>query len=230
MNVSTDPRTIKQLLMSQWLSPADLLNASPARTAQDSGIFNLMLNQLLSPGGDDQTSSLPLPFSGTAAGIAALTGGAGIDSGTLAPDTSGTSSAYDDLIVASASRYGLDPALIKGVIQTESGFNAAALSSAGAKGLMQLMDATAKGLGVGNVWDPAQNIDGGARYLSYLLRKYDGHVYSALAAYNAGPGRVDRLGLTNDELVRARYAELPEETQRYIPKVLQAAQQWSLKV
>lgn len=226
MNVSTDPRTIKRLLTAQWMNPAELLNTREPITAQDGGLFSLLLNQLLTPV-EDEGRTLPLPLP-SGAPIAALTGTTAA-AGSLLPDTE-ASSAFDDLIQAAAAKYGVDPALIKGVIQTESGFNAAALSSAGAKGLMQIMDATAKGLGVENPWDPAQNIDGGTRYLSYLLRKYDGNVYSALAAYNAGPGRVDRLGLANDEMVRTRYAELPEETQRYIPKVLQAAQHWSLKV
>ncbi|MBW5444862.1 transglycosylase SLT domain-containing protein [Cohnella sp. CFH 77786] len=147
-------------------------------------------------------------------------------SGGSAADDQADSAAYDGLIAAAAAKYGLDPALIKGVIQTESGFRADAVSPAGAKGLMQLMDDTARGLGVADSLDPVQNIDGGARFLSYLLRKYDGNVSTALAAYNAGPGRVDRLGLINDELVRQRLAELPEETQHYIDKVLSAAHQW----
>jgi soluble lytic murein transglycosylase-like protein len=146
----------------------------------------------------------------------------------LSDGESGNRSAYDGLIAAAAAKYGLDPALIKGVIQVESAFDANAESRAGAKGLMQLMDETARGLGIRDVWDPAQNIDGGSRFLSYLLRKYNGNVASALAAYNAGPGRVDRLGLVNDELVRERIDELPEETRHYIDKVLAAARQWAL--
>jgi len=85
---------------------------------------------------------------------------------------------------------------------------------------MQLMDDTAKWLGVTDPFDPRQNIDGGTRFLSWLLRKYDGHLLPALAAYNAGPGLVDRLGLTTDGEVSARWSELPEETQAYIGKVL----------
>lgn len=145
----------------------------------------------------------------------------------LAHDAGTSTSAYDSLIQAAAERYGLDPALIKGVIQTESSFNPGAGSSAGAKGLMQLMDGTAAGLGVNDVYDPAQNIDGGSRYLSYLLRKYDGSEMTALAAYNAGPGRVDRLGLSSDADVASRLSELPAETQAYIGKVLSARSHWT---
>ena len=93
---------------------------------------------------------------------------------------------------------------------------------------MQLMDDTARGLGVADSFNPAQNIDGGTRFLSYLLRKYDGNVATALAAYNAGPGRVDRLGLENDRDVEANLHLLPEETQGYIRKVLNATVQWSV--
>lgn len=135
--------------------------------------------------------------------------------------------AYDDLIKQSAARYGVDPALVKGVIQSESSFRPYAVSSAGAKGLMQLMDDTARSLGVTNSFDPAQNIDGGTRYLSFLLRKYGGNEAVALAAYNAGPGRVDRAGLGAGADLATGMAELPLETQAYVRKVLQARESWS---
>lgn len=220
MNVSADPRVIKQLLLSQWINHANPLEPS-ART-EDGSVFGMMLDELLE-------SSLPENPPPSLAGRlqADLRADSLPVSGPFDGET-GMSSAYDGLIAAAAAKYGLDPALIKGVIQVESAFDANAESHAGAKGLMQLMDETARGLGVRDVWDPAQNIDGGSRFLSYLLRKYNGNVSSALAAYNAGPGRVDRLGLVNDELIRQRMDELPEETQHYIDKVLTAARQWAL--
>nr|AYQ75474.1 lytic transglycosylase domain-containing protein [Cohnella candidum] len=222
-----DPRVVKQLLLSQWINNANSLD--PSAQTEDGSVFGLLLNDLLGSSDSSDTGISEAASSVMTGGLPNLSYSSVLNGSALGALTadSGSSSAYDGLIAAAASKYGLDPALIKGVIQTESGFNAGAVSPAGAKGLMQLMDDTAKGLGVNDSFDPAQNIDGGARFLSYLLRKYDGNASSALAAYNAGPGRVDRLGLTTDEAIRDRLAELPEETQRYIGKVLAAARQWS---
>ncbi|MEX2414684.1 MAG: lytic transglycosylase domain-containing protein [Paenibacillaceae bacterium] len=127
---------------------------------------------------------------------------------------------YDQLIEQSSTQYGVDPNLIRAVIQTESGYKSDAVSESGAKGLMQLMDATAASLGVKNSYDPQDNINGGTKFLAYLLQKYNGHERVALAAYNAGPGRIDRLGISNDAQLQDKYDELPQETQNYIRKVM----------
>lgn len=117
---------------------------------------------------------------------------------------------FSSLILSAARSAGIDPALIAAVAKAESGFNPRAQSPVGAKGLMQLMDATARGLGVTDSFDPAQNLNGGARFLAGLLKRFNGDPRLALAAYNAGPGAVDK------------YGGIPpyEETQRYVPRVL----------
>ncbi|MBT8366499.1 MAG: lytic transglycosylase domain-containing protein [Deltaproteobacteria bacterium] len=109
-----------------------------------------------------------------------------------------------------ARRYKLSPSLIRGVIKAESNFQVSAVSQAGAQGLMQLMPATARELGVKNPFDIDQNIDGGSRYLRKMLTNFEGDIKLALAAYNAGPGTV-----------RKYEGDVPyQETKQYIDRVL----------
>jgi soluble lytic murein transglycosylase-like protein len=115
------------------------------------------------------------------------------------------------LIEDNAARYGLSPALLHAVIRTESAYKDNALSHAGACGLMQLMPATAARFGVRNIWDPAENIRGGAAYLRFLLDLFDGDLRLALAGYNAGENAVKKYDY-----------QIPpyRETQDYVQKVL----------
>lgn len=109
------------------------------------------------------------------------------------PSRSANRNAFDHLIRASAARHGVDPALVKAVIHTESAFNPNARSPVGAMGLMQLMPGTARDMGVANAWDPAQNIEGGVKYLAWLQRQFSNRDY-VIAAYNAGLGNVKKYG------------------------------------
>lgn len=113
---------------------------------------------------------------------------------TTQPVLSRKAQAFEGLILQQAQAHNVRPDLVRAVIQAESAFNPAARSHKGAMGLMQLMPATAVELGVTDPWDPAQNIRGGVTYLRRLLDQYGGNEELALAAYNAGPGAVDRYG------------------------------------
>ncbi len=120
------------------------------------------------------------------------------------------SAAYDHHIRQSASRYNVDPRLIKAIIKAESGFDCNATSQMGAQGLMQLMPGTARDLNVSNPFDPRSNIDGGTRYFRTMLDTFNGDIPLSLAAYNAGPNLVKR---TN------RMPQIPE-TIEYVQRVL----------
>ncbi|QIC04541.1 lytic transglycosylase domain-containing protein [Brevibacillus sp. 7WMA2] len=124
-----------------------------------------------------------------------------------------------DKIEQVSKRFGVNSSLVREVVRAESNFNPTATSHAGAKGLMQLMDDTARSVGVRNSYDPDQNLMGGTKYLGKLLDRYDGNVKVALAAYNAGSGRVRRAGIETDEDFDRLAVNLPQETQRYVAKI-----------
>jgi len=122
-----------------------------------------------------------------------ILGGAAPTSSSMGDATTGNPE-YDRLVLESAARNGVDPALMIEVMRQESGFNSRAHSYKGACGLMQLMPGTAARFGVTKIFDPAQNIEAGAKYLRFLLDKFDGDVQLALAGYNAGEGAVVDAG------------------------------------
>ena len=185
-NTRTETTSLFQAMLG------DALSASVLRTS-DIGTSSLGLGTmatLLSPGTQVGESIGELPFH--------------------IPNESPKDTRFDQSVREAAAAYDVPEKLIRAVIEQESGFDPNAVSMAGASGLMQLMPATASWLGVNNAFDPHENIMGGTKYLRNMLTKYDGDVTLALAAYNAGPGNVDK------------YGGIPpfEETNNYVRKVL----------
>ena len=156
------------------------------------------------------SSSSPTAFASS------LQAATGATAPTATTGTTGAATPFAAEIDAAAARNGVDPALLRGLIRQESNFNADARSPAGAMGLTQLMPATAAGLGVTNPSDPAQSIEGGAKYLKQQLDRFGGDVSKALAAYNAGPGAVQK------------YNGVPPyaETQNYVRNVTAYANEY----
>ncbi len=128
--------------------------------------------------------------------------------------------AYDKIILEAAKRHDVHPALIKAIIKAESSYNPRAVSKKGARGLMQLMPATARAMGVKNSFDPRHNIHGGTKYFKRMLDEFDGNIRLALAAYNAGIQKV------------RRYGSIPpyKATRAYIRKVISYYREYRLQM
>ncbi|SDM89394.1 Transglycosylase SLT domain-containing protein [Paenibacillus sp. yr247] len=223
---SIDPRVMKELLQLQLMGKLSLLSGDTATSnTDDSSDFSALLDTVMG-----QTSATGLVGQDTFNAMLGKTTTNNVPSSLAALNKAYTplqtvskalsASQYDGLIQAASHKYGVDSSLVKAVIQQESEFNHQAVSPAGAKGLMQLMDGTGSGFGVTNPFDPKQNVDAGTHFLSNLIQKYNGYEGVALAAYNAGPGRVDRLGIKTDQDLANKLHLLPTETQAYVSKVI----------
>ncbi len=173
-----------------------------------------LVSAAVAPGGNDGKDFASQLTAASVAGPTGATAAPAATASVASIPATGTSALpagvpYGAEITAAAKRYGLDPALLAGLVRQESNFDPNAGSPAGARGLTQLMPATAAGLGVTDVTNPAQALDGGAKYLKQQLDRFGGDVTLALAAYNAGPGAVQQHGGVPP------YAE----TQSYVKKV-----------
>ena len=234
-----DARTLQILMDINSMQSFGAVNSFSDNTQSTPSIFNSMLEEMLgnSPQSNSgsfnslNTNSLLGSTSNTEslryngyndvfkpASLASLLNASKITSSTIgvAPvNSTGSNSTsyngkYENIIKSAAQKYNLPERLISSVIKHESSFKNNTVSHAGAQGLMQLMPGTAKFLGVTNSFDPAQNINGGAKYLRQMLNQFNGNMELAIAAYNAGPGNVKK------------YGGIPpfKETQNYVKRVL----------
>jgi cell wall-associated NlpC family hydrolase len=211
-DVSSAIQVIEQRISSISPSAAQVFGTPSAASAATPASFATQLQTAGVDQSGTDASSLPdlVPDTTTPTAVTP----AATTPATSAPASANTQ--YDSLIQQAARDQGVDPALLKGLVQAESGFNPTSVSSVGAQGLTQLMPDTAKGLGVTNSFDPLQNLEGGARFLAGALKRFGGNEQLALAAYNAGPGAVER------------YGGIPPfaETQAYVPRVLGYANEY----
>lgn len=194
MNIASDLSAVAQRISQITGSPVELPGL-PESEQQQANFAAMVRAELASQ---------------NAAGANVSGVGAGAAVGALNAPAMVPPAQINQLVETNAAQWNVDPALVKAIIANESGFNANATSNVGAQGLMQLMPGTATGLGVTNAYDPAQNVWGGTRYIKGLLDRFGGDVRKAVAAYNAGPGAVEKYGGVPP------YAE----TQNYVQNVL----------
>ena len=203
VSVSTAAEILRLKMLGSAVSLGDDDNCASQLSLGVQGLLDRFLAQL--PAAANSAGITGAPGS-TGAVAAASTDGATATGG---GDAAAEHLPIEAIVDKASRRYGVDGGLIKAVIKAESNFNPRAVSSAGAQGLMQLMPATARGLGVTDSFDPEQNVMAGTRFLKDMLHRYGGNVDDALAAYNWGPGNVDRHGSER----------LPRETRVYLGKV-----------
>jgi soluble lytic murein transglycosylase-like protein len=213
--VATSGAEAGALAAAQRVQQLQALIEASRQVASPSVAASATAGALPQGSGRDFASALQAATTADASAASAASAGAASLPVAYQPGLQGSTSGaeggeYEALIDSSAARYGLDPAVLHGLIEQESGFDPGATSSAGALGLTQLMPGTASSLGVANPLDPAESIEGGARYLSQMMAQFGGNTADALAAYNAGPGAVQQYGGVPP------YAE----TQSYVSKVL----------
>lgn len=207
-------RNIEAIYLSKLGRFADALENGAVKCGGPRGAFADILASV--------EARMGLPVNGAAADVfdasvyTAYTGGAAAPRGDI-----------DAAIENAARATGMEPALIRAVIQTESSFRPDAVSSAGAQGLMQLMPGTARSLGVDDSFDARQNVMGGTTYLKKQLDRF-GDLRLALAAYNTGPRRVANLGIT-DVSDAAQYERIPARVRRYVDRVLGYYDQYAAK-
>ena len=193
MDISSDLATVAERISQITGSPVQLPGL-PQQADQGQDFASMVRAQLAAENGHGDASGAA---SGAAIGA--------INAPSMVPPEQ-----IDHLVSQNSAQWNVDPALVKAIIANESGFNSNATSNVGAQGLMQLMPGTAQGLGVTNAYDPAQNVWGGTKYIKGLLDRFNGDVKMAIAAYNAGPGAVEKYGGVPP------YAE----TQNYVQNVL----------
>ncbi|WP_456271796.1 lytic transglycosylase domain-containing protein [Bacillus sp. AK031] len=191
---------------------------APTETNSGTSLFQQMLNETLSSHVNQQPIQEKLgsvnqlfPLLNNGNFLMSKTAASYMSKAETLSSNNKSDSSIDSIISKAAELYKLPRKLISAVISQESNFNSNAVSHAGASGLMQLMPATARSLGVTDIFDPEQNILAGTKYLRQMMDKYDGNLEMALAAYNAGPGNVDK------------YSGIPpfKETIQYVQKVSQ---------